>query len=241
MKEVRLNRFLASCGLGARRQCERFIVHGLVQINGQTVTELATKVDPETDSVTLRGKDLKPITSSIHLILNKPAGYVVSCKGFGEKTVFDLLKGMPATLRYAGRLDKESEGLLFFSTNGELVNMLTHPRYNMGKIYLVTLDRTLNRKELDIFRKGVPLDDELTMPAQIDPLSDTQQCYRVIIHEGKNRQIRRMMQYIGSQVLRLQRVAFGPLHLGNLPTGAFRKLNKNEIYKLKRNLNLACL
>ena len=235
---IRINRFLAKCGLGSRRACEKYINSGRVTVNGVIVTALSFQVNPDKDNVLIDGQPASILEKEHNIILNKPKGYIVSREAQGGKSVFDLLKGFPKNLQYAGRLDADSEGLLFLSTNGEIILRLTHPRYKTSKIYLVTTDRLLTEEALSHFRKGVALDDGTTQPAQIDLIRDAPPGYRIILHEGRNRQIRRMMEALGYKVFRLTRVAFGLLNLGNLKRGDFRPLTDNELWKLKRNLKI---
>lgn len=228
------------CGLGARRNCEELILSGKVCINGEQVSDLGRKINIIADAVTVRGASVKPIDKDIHIALNKPRGIVVSRRGFpGTKTVFDLLPAFPANLNYAGRLDQDSEGLLILSTNGDLLNKLTHPRYSYHKIYLATLSRELTPGEITTFRNGMDIgEDEKTAPAQIDRLETVEGGYRIILHEGKNRQIRRMVESFGVRVRRLTRVAMGPINIGNLKSGAWRPLTETELGKIKRDLRI---
>jgi pseudouridine synthase len=226
------------CGLGSRRSCERYVRGRKVSVNDVTVTDLSFKIDPDLDTVALDGKPVRPAEKEFYLLLNKPRGYVVSRDAQGGKSVFQLLKGFPKNLQYAGRLDADSEGLLFLTTNGEMIQRLTHPSHQASKIYLATLDRKLEEKDMAAFRNGLPLEEGPTLPAQIDLIREIPPGYRVILREGRNRQIRRMMEALGRRVCRLTRVAFGPLNLGKLKSGDYRPLTKNEIWKLKRNLRL---
>lgn len=238
--KVRINRFLSSCGLGSRRECERYVVNGRVTLNGKPVLSLSEKVDPEKDTVLLNDKQIRPIEKQLYLLLNKPLGYVVSRDGQALKSVFELLPGLPRNLAYAGRLDADSEGLLFLTTDGEVINRLAHPRYEECKVYLALLDRDLSVEQLGRFRQGLGLEDRMTRPAQIDKvLGEVPHLYRVMLKEGRNRQIRRMIGLIGAQVRGLRRVAFGGLTLGNLKSGAWRHLSANEVWKLKRDLKLS--
>jgi pseudouridine synthase len=235
---IRINRFLSMCGLGSRRSCEKYVVQGKVKINGKAVTSLAQKVDPEKDRINVKGNILKPREKHVHLILNKPRGYVVSRKRYNKKNVFDLIRGFPKDLTYAGRLDIESEGLLFLSTHKDIVERLTHPKHKVSKIYIVGTDRELTGRQLVSFRKGIPLEDGMTRPAQIDSIKQKPPLYRIILTEGRKRQIREMMTYLGVSVETLVRVALGPLKLGNLHSGTFRHLTDNELGKLKRDLGI---
>ncbi|OGS33925.1 MAG: hypothetical protein A2293_02480 [Elusimicrobia bacterium RIFOXYB2_FULL_49_7] len=235
---LRINRYLALCGLGSRRECESIVLEGRVAVNGTQVETLSFKVDREKDSVSVNGTKVKPSEEHLYIMLNKPPGYVVSRDGEGLKSVYELLTGQPKNLAYAGRLDTASEGLLLFSTNGEFINRLTHPRYGFSKIYLVTVDSPLSEAARQTFRRGIRLEEGMTLPAQIEAIAPGGTQYRIILHEGKNRQIRRMMEALGVKVLRIRRVAYGNLTLGNLKSGLFRHLTENELRKLKRDLKL---
>jgi len=237
--KIRLNRFLSSCGLGARRSCEKIILAGRVAVNGNTTHDLATRVDPEQDVVFVDDKQVEPIQEEVTLLFNKPRGYVVSREDEGEhKNIFQILKGFPRNLNYAGRLDAFSEGLLLLSTNGELINRLTHPRYKVTKVYLVTTERRLTPAELTQFRTGIELEEGVTLEAHIDALDPVKPEYRIILSEGRNRQIRRMLESLGTHAKTIRRVAYGPLLLGNLKPGDYRSITSNEWFKLKRNLKL---
>lgn len=236
--KIRLNRFLAMSGLGARRSCERFIRSGRIRVNGAAVSDLGTRVDPEKDKIELDGKPVLLQDKPCHLILNKPEGYVVSRNPQGGRSVFDLLTGLPRNLNPAGRLDADSRGLLFLSTDGELLNRLSHPRFHVSKIYIVRTRTPLSAQALSTFRNGITLDDGPTQPAQIESADGSPCTYRIILTEGRNRQIRRMMEALNSPVTTLTRVAFGPLRLGRLKAGNWRHLTRNEMWKLKRNMNL---
>ncbi|MBL8029611.1 MAG: rRNA pseudouridine synthase [Fibrobacteres bacterium] len=237
---IRINRYLALCGFGARRVCEEMVSAGRVTVNGEIVRDLGRRIISGKDEVLVSGKTATPIEEHLYIIVHKPRGYVVSHRGFpDQKTVFELLPKFPKNLNYVGRLDEESEGLLIMSTNGDFINKMTHPRYGYGKVYLVTVTRALSGSELNSFRTGMEIDEgERTIPAQIEPLEGRASAYRVILHEGKNRQIRRMMKVFGIGVIRLTRVAMGPVNLGNLECGSWRKLTTSELGKIKRDLKL---
>ena len=235
---VRINRYLSMSGLGSRRSCEKYIRGRKVSVNNSIITDLSFKIDPDKDAVLLDGKPIRPLEKEVYLLLNKPKGYVVSRDAQGGRSVFELLKGFPKNLQYAGRLDSDSEGLLFLTTNGEMIQRLTHPSHKESKIYLVTVDSLLTLEALAAFRRGLQLEEGVTQPAQIDLLHDKPPAYRIILREGRNRQVRRMMEKLGHRVFRLTRVAFGPLNLGKLKSGDYRQLTKNEVWKLKRNLKM---
>lgn len=237
-KEIRINRFLSMCRLGSRRECEKFVINNKIKINGEIITELSQKVDINNDTVEYNGKTIKPIFENIHIILNKPIGYITSKSNYNTKSVYSLLTGFPKNLAYSGRLDVKSQGLLFFSTNGDLINKLAHPKYKMSKIYLVKTSKILSEQDLNKFRSGIKLKEKTTQKANIDIIDPKIKLYRIILKEGLNRQIRRMLEYLDCEALTIKRVAYGPIKLGNLKPGMYRKLTKNEIGKLKRNLNL---
>ncbi len=239
---TRLNRFLADCGLGSRRKVESLITEGRISINGRICTDLAQRVEPAKDQVSLDGKAVTANQEKQYLILNKPRGYVVSQSDeLGRETVYALLPEKSRQLAYAGRLDKNSEGLLLLTNDTALINLLTHPNYKVEKVYKVDIDRPLRKKELDALRRGVEIEGGLTMPAGIYVKSETEtsMSLKVVITEGRKRQIRQMMEAVGAKVRSLKRLQFGPLKLKDLPTGRWRKLEPGEVRALfaqKKNL-----
>ena len=228
---MRLNRYLALCGLGSRRACEEIILGGGVRINGRPVHELATVVAPG-DTVVARGRVLRP-ASSRYLILHKPSGCLSSRQSQGGKpTVYDLLPREAATLPHVGRLDAESEGLLLLSNDGALAQALTHPSRHVEKEYDVVLDRAFDTKFIPKLLKGIYLEEGRAKAAHVHVEGANK--LRVVLTQGINRQIRRMFAALGYKVKRLTRTRLGPLKLGRLPRGSWRELTAREVESLRR-------
>ncbi|MCS7300448.1 MAG: rRNA pseudouridine synthase [Fimbriimonadales bacterium] len=236
MEPQRLQKWLAYCGYGSRRACERLIEQGRVQVNG-IVAQLGAKVDPKRDVITVDGKRVQPPQDFVYLMLHKPRGYVTTRKDpHAPRTVMELLQGAPPNLFPVGRLDADSEGLLLFTNDGALAHRLMHPRYKLPKTYRVWVRGVLSERALKQLREGVPLEDGITAPAQVKLIrSDGQQSLlEVVLHEGRKRQIRRMCQAVGHPVQRLVRIAIGNLRLPrDLPPGKWRLLSQAEVALLK--------
>jgi pseudouridine synthase len=236
-KTIRLNKFLAQCkipelGKISRRGADQLISAGKVKVNGKVVTTLGLLVDPGKDFVRVNDKHVKPDQTHIHLILNKPKKFIVSrADEAGRPTVFDLLGKEGGRLVAAGRLDYNSEGLLLFTTDGWLINRLTHPKFKIQKIYHVKVKEKLTYDEVKRFQEGIVLDGKKTMPAGLKFLWATgKNCwYEVSLHEGRQRQIRRMFEALGHFVLKLKRISYGPLTLQGLMPGQYRKLSPREV------------
>jgi CMP/dCMP kinase len=227
----RLQKVLAQAGIGSRRACEEIIAAGRVSVDGQVVTQLGTKVDPETARITVDGKALSPAGALVHLALNKPPGYITTAKDtHGRKTVMELL---PRGVRLypAGRLDADSEGLLFFTNDGEWANRVIHPRYEHEKEYEVLVAGRLAGDQLQPLRNGVSLEEGMTAPAKVDIIRNEsgKTWLRFVIREGRKRQIRRMLATQGVVVERLIRVRIGPVRLDALPPGKYRCLTQEEV------------
>lgn len=242
-KDLRLNRFLADCGLGSRRKVEEFISAGRVKINGTVCLELAQRVDPNLDIIELDDKTLSAKKEKLYILLNKPRGYVVSQSDeLGRETVYALLPENASNLAYAGRLDKNSEGLLLFTNDTSLINLLTHPSYKVEKVYKVDIDRPLRKKELDLLRSGVEIEGGITHKAGVfvKEESEGSMSLKMVISEGRKRQIRQMIEAVGAKVRKLKRLQFGPLKLKELPTGRWRHLEPGEVRALfsERNIHV---
>lgn len=234
-KSIRLNRFLADCGLGSRRKVESLITEGAISINGEVCRDLSQTVDPDTDRVVHAGKELKANSDKIYIILNKPMGYVVSQQDeYSRKTVYDLLPEQFASLPYAGRLDKNSEGLLLFTNDGELIKKLTHPSHKVEKVYRVWVEPKLRRSAILSLREGVEIEGGKTHSAKVYVKSESEESMllKLVITEGRKRQIRHMIEAVGGKVKSLRRVQFGPIILGDLPPGRWRPLLLPEIRAL---------
>jgi 23S rRNA pseudouridine2605 synthase/23S rRNA pseudouridine2604 synthase len=225
MSEMRLQKFLSSAGVCSRRKGEALIAAGKVAVNGKTIFVLGTKIDPEQDQVEVEGRVIKPSQSLIYIALNKPVDYVTSCSHPGEKVVVDLVD-IPERIYPVGRLDKDSTGLLLLTNDGRIHHRLSHPSFDHEKEYDVTVARPISDGAIQKMRDGLPLMGTRTRPARISRLSARR--FRIVLQEGKNRQIRRMVRKVGNQVTRLQRKRFAGIKLGNLAPGKWRHLSQSE-------------
>lgn len=235
---MRINKFLAECGIASRRNCETLVTAGRVKVNGKTVTMLATDVDPELDLVSVDEKPVKPIARHLYLALNKPKGYVCTTNDeFGRKTVMDFFEGKYPGKRIfpVGRLDYDTEGLLILTTDGDLSNRLMHPRNEISKTYVAKIEGEIAESDLNKLRQGVILDGVKTKKCKVRLLGTENNVSRVevVITEGRNRQVRRMFESINRDVIFLKRTAIGDIKLGGLYRGNFRELKENEIEYLK--------
>lgn len=228
----RLQKILARAGIASRRHSEELIAQGLVKVNGVVVKELGTKVDLAKDKIEVKGKPLPQTEQKVYYLLNKPRGYVTTLKDErGRKTVIDLLQGVEERVYPVGRLDYDSEGLLLLTNDGELTQALTHPSHRIKKIYLARVEGIPAQEKLQAMAKGLQLEDGLTSPAEVRLAGtrDNRALLEIIIHEGRNRQVRRMCEHIGHPVVRLQRTQVGPLVLDGLKPGQFRSLTIKEL------------
>jgi 23S rRNA pseudouridine2605 synthase len=233
---VRLNRYLAQSGLGARRKCDELIRSGHVYVNGIKVTDLATRVAPD-DVVAYRGRTLEPVRQLEYIAYHKPAAVMVTRQDpEGRPTVYDAMREVGFTaehLNYVGRLDCNSEGLLLFTNDGSLIHALTHPRYNIKKVYHVALDRALTDEDRDRLIRGIESDDQILHAGQVRTVSTSTFEYEVDLYEGKNRQLRRMFEALDYKIMRLIRIIFASVKLGDLRPGAVRPLTAREIAALQ--------
>ena len=233
---MRLQKYLAQCGVASRRHAEEMIAQGLVQVNGQTVTEMGVQVE-ETDVVCVRGEQVRPETEKRYILYHKPMGEVTTVTdGRGRETVMDHFRDFPVRLYPVGRLDYDSEGLLLLTNDGDLAARLTHPSHEVDKTYLARVSMHLTPDEIHQLRAGVTLEDGFrTSPAKVRVIREETFASAVLItiHEGHNRQVRRMMEAVGHKVLLLRRVKFGPIDLKGVERGAWRDLTAEEIKALK--------
>ena len=225
MSEMRLQKFLSAAGVCSRRKGEEYIRAGRVAVNGRSAVELGTKVDPDKDLIEVDGRSVKLPHSFIYIALNKPRNHVTSCSHPGEKVVVDLVRTTERVYP-VGRLDKDSTGLLLLTNDGRIHHRLSHPSFDHEKEYVVTVAKSITNEALKKLSEGLPLMGTKTRPAQVTKLSARR--FRIVLREGKNRQIRRMVRKIGNKVTGLQRIRVANIKLGDLPSGKWRYLTKNE-------------
>ena len=236
MEEIRLQKYLANCGIASRRKCEEYILEGKVEVNGKIIKELGTKINPTNDIVKFDGKEVKEEKNFVYILLNKPIGYVTTVEDqFHRDTVLDLVK-VKERIVPVGRLDMYTSGALILTNDGDFVYKITHPKHEINKTYTVTLKGIIQNNEVEQLRKGVKIEDYITKPAKVKILkTDTEKDIsrlEITIHEGKNRQIRKMCESVGRKVLALHRSKIGTLEVKNLELGKWRYLKKEEVKKL---------
>ena len=226
---VRLQKFLSRAGVCSRRQAEQYILDGRVRVNGQVVSRLGAKVDPAADRVSVDGRRIVAEQKRIYIALHKPAGVVTSCSHPGERVVTDLVD-LSQRVYPVGRLDKDSTGLLLLTNDGGLHHTLSHPSHDHEKEYEVTVSRPIGETELGKMSSGLPLMGTRTRPAEIERISGRR--FRIVLKEGRNRQIRRMVRKVGNRVTRLKRVRMANIRLGDLQPGRWRHLSPKEVEDL---------
>ncbi|ADG82476.1 pseudouridine synthase [Thermincola potens] len=235
MERQRLQKFMAHAGVASRRKCEELIAAGKVKVNGKVVTEMGYTVDPSVDRVEVAGLGIIVHEKKEYILLYKPAGVLSSASDDrGRKTVVDLIKNAKTRLYPVGRLDYDTEGLILLTNDGRLTNLLIHPRYKVDKTYRAVVQGIPGEDKLAALRNGIMLEDGPTYPARVKMLKQINGngLVEITIHEGRNRQVRRMFDAIGHPVLKLKRTRFGFLELGNLQPGQYRALSAAEVAKL---------
>lgn len=235
-QRMRINKFLSLCGLGSRRKTEDLITGGLITVNGTVMCDLSYQVDSDSDIVMYKKQVLTPVQNFQYLILNKPKGFITSANDERSRpTVFDLIPQRFKELGIfpVGRLDKDTEGLLIFTNDGDLAYRLTHPRFKIPKIYEVILDKPLRDDHKHTIEHGIELYGSITLPASIKPLNDEWTAVAITITEGKKRQVRLMFTMVGYEIVSLTRIQYGPIALGNLQKGKYRILTRQEVEQLK--------
>ncbi len=237
--EERLQKYLAECGVASRRKCEELILQGKVKVNNQIVTELGVKVNPEKDIVKFEDKEIKPTSKMVYILLNKPIGYVTTADDqFGRDTVLDLVK-VKERIVPVGRLDMYTSGALILTNDGDFVYKVTHPKHEIEKTYTVTVKGIIKNEEVEQLRKGVKIDDYITKPAKVKILkTDIEKNIsrlEIVIHEGKNRQVRKMCESVGRKVLALHRSKIGKIGVKDIELGKWRYLKDREIQELLKN------
>lgn len=232
--KIRLQKHLAECGVASRRKAEELIEAGKVKINGH-IAELGAKVDPKRDKVTVRGKAVVPVNEKVYIMLNKPRGFVTTMSDeLGRKTVSDLVADAGNRIFPVGRLDRDSEGLLIMTNDGDFANKLTHPSSHVNKTYRVTVKGVAEEEQLLKMKEGIVLDGRKTLPCDcfVAERKPDRTVLIFVLSEGRNRQIRRMCEEVGLEVLRLKRTEIAGVKLGMLPQGKWRPLNEREMRRL---------
>ncbi len=236
MAKLRLNKILAQAGLSSRRGADRLIADGHVAVNGVVTRELATLADPERDVVTVDGRPLPRAEAKHYLVLHKPAGYVTTVSDpRGRPVVADLVRDVDARLYPVGRLDWDVEGALLMTNDGALTHRLLHPRYGLPRVYEAEVEGRVGPGALERWRRGVVLDDGPARPHEVEVLHGGRDAtlVRLTFTEGRKHEVKRYCAALGHRVRRLRRVAFGPVRLGDLPRGRYRRLTPHEISALR--------
>lgn len=232
---IRLQKFLSQCAVASRRKSEELILAGKVKVNGR-VAGLGDKVSPKRDTVTVSGKKIVFSKKYYYIMLHKPRGFITTMDDeMGRKCVAELVKDVGARVYPVGRLDRDSEGLLLMTNDGDFANHLTHPSKHVPKTYRVTVRPGITDEQLVAFSEGIVIDGRKTAPADAHIIDKTENrvVLEIILHEGRNRQIRRMCEALGLEVARLKRTHIGSIKLGMLPQGKWRELTEDEVHRLK--------
>lgn len=232
--KIRLQKYLAECGVASRRKSEELIAAGKVKVNGVTAL-IGDKVNPKHDKVTVSGKKAVSVKKNVYIMLNKPRGFITTMNDeHDRKCVAELVKDINTRVYPVGRLDRESEGLLIMTNDGEFTNALTHPSKHVSKTYRVTIRPTITKEQATEFRNGIEIYGRMTAPADLRVLEtqENRTVVEVTIYEGRNRQIRKMFEALGIEVARLKRTKVGNLKLGMLKQGAYRHLTEDEVSSL---------
>lgn len=239
MEEERLQKYLANSGIASRRKAEEYILQGKVKVNGKVVTELGTKIIPEKDIIEFEGKKVNNDIKKVYVLLNKPIDYVTTVKDqFDRKTVIDIVKSAGKNLIPVGRLDMYTSGALILTNDGDFIFHVTHPKHEVEKTYTVTLRGKVTKEDVENLKQGVIIDEEYkTKPAKVRIMKIDEEKnisrLEIIIHEGKNRQVRKMCEAIGKKVIALHRSKIGNIGVKDLKIGEWRYLTKKEVESLK--------
>lgn len=238
---IRLQKVLSQCGIASRRKSEELIERGAVKVNGR-VAKIGDKVNPHKDKITVHNKKLTTAAKPKYryIMLNKPRGFVTTMSDEkGRKCVADLIKDVGVRVYPVGRLDKDSEGMLIFTNDGDFANTVMHPKKNIYKVYRVTVRPSVDEEQIIAFETGIEIDGKKTAPAQVRVISrqEGRVVLEIILHEGRNREIRKMCEQLGLEVARLRRTAVGQVKMGMLKQGDWRDLTADEVKKLSANPN----
>lgn len=232
---MRINKFMAECGVASRRACDEMILEGRVKVNGKKIDTPGLEINEFNDAVTLDGRRIMLVSKKYYIMLHKPKGYVTTVKDDkGRKTVMELIK-IRSRLYPVGRLDYDTEGLLLLTNDGQLAYALTHPSHEVPKTYITKIKGKISDTEVRQLRKGVEIDGKMTLPAVVKIIETDDEFSRVevTIKEGRNHQIKKMFEVVGKEVVFLKRTAIGPLKLGGLGRGEYKNLTSKEIEILK--------
>lgn len=232
---MRLQKYMAQCGIASRRKCEEMITAGRVAVNDIEIQKMGVDIQPEVDNITVDGKRIRPEVKKHYIIFNKPSGIVTTVHDqFGRKTIMSYFQDIPERIFPIGRLDYDSEGLLILTNDGELTYRLTHPKNQVKKTYIVKVKGIPTLDQLKIIQNGVILNRIKTAPADVKIMNNNENTsiLEIQIHEGRNRQVRRMFELIGYSVINLRRSQIGSLSLGNLQPGEWRYLSDKEVHYL---------
>lgn len=235
---MRLQKYMALCGVASRRKSEEMILQNRVKVNGSIVNELGVKIDTDNDNIQVDNKIIKIEKQKVYVVLNKPVGYVTTMSDeFQRPKVIDLVSSVKQRIYPVGRLDYDTSGLLLLTNDGDLTYKLTHPKHEIIKTYIARINGKPSNQTLDRFRNGLAIDGYMTAKANIKVLKSysNSSLVEIKIHEGKNRQIRKMCEKINHPVIDLKRIAMGIIQLGNLEEGKWRYLSDRELKYLKKN------
>ena len=240
-KKERLNKIISMAGIASRRRGDELISSGLVTVNGRVERSLGSKAVWGVDSITVDGQAIPDLPKKIYLMLNKPFGYVTTLRDpEGRPTIRDLIKDVKARVYSVGRLDFNSHGLLILTNDGDLAHRLMHPRFHIPRTYKVTIEGPLSDASVEGLKKGIPLDDGPTTPAHVKVIERGQErtVVRITIFEGRSREIRRIFEAVGNKAIKLIRIGYGSLHLGDLKVGKYRYLKDPEVKALRTSVGL---
>lgn len=232
--KVRLQKYLSECGVASRRKSEELIEQGAVRVNGQ-VASIGDKINPKSDTVTVKGKKIIKQKTYTYIMLHKPRGFITTMSDERDrKCVAELIKDVPGRVYPVGRLDRDSEGMLLCTNDGEFANAMTHPRKHVPKTYRVTVRPTITQEQITELTTGIVIDDRMTAPAEIRVVTreEGRVVLEIILYEGRNRQIRKMCEAVGLEVARLKRTQVGSVKMGMLKQGDWRNLTEDEVRKL---------
>jgi len=240
-REIRLQKYLAKCGIASRRKAEGLIAEGRISVDGKIVKTMGVKVDPSRNRILFDGKPVSVEKEKIYYLLNKPKGYVTTVSDpQGRPIVTDLIKDINERIFPVGRLDLDTEGALLLTNDGDLAQKMQHPSYGVTKTYEALVIGKPQQKKLDVLKKGLLLEGRMTYPASVEVLKSFSRAtlIKITIHEGRKRQVRKMFDTIGHPVNSLKRTAYGKLYLKNLPQGSYRRLNKEDLKNIFKNIPL---